>query len=326
MALVRSRPTLAEAIKVTAIGSNAYSVDLSSFFAVGKVPNGGYVAACILEAASIHLSARQQADTLIAHFEFMDRTEIGSAVILIDEVKNGRRLSLIHATLYQQDLLSEAPWVSSTSSRKKILAYVTNGNLEAERGLSLPTDFRLDPNPQAVNLQALARGADENWCRRSLPPEASFNPSMQACEFYVPRQGQIRKSLIDHWIRLPEGQKFTNTSLGYVVDCWPYVVEAYRSPGSDAAKTNPQALEAHSTSISDVYWYPTVTLNMEIKKALPKGGVDWLFMRVNSRQIKNGRLDLEVLILDESGDLLALSQHVNLIVGIERNTNARGSL
>ena len=35
--------------------------------------------------------------------------------------------------------------------------------------------------------------------------------------------------------------------------------------------------------------------------------------------IKNGRMDLEVVVLDEEGDIVALSQHVALIVGAERN-------
>lgn len=344
MASPRSRPTLAEATKVTAIGANAYHADLSPFFAVGQgsfhssqtalndstnestVPNGGYVAACVLEAASVHLRARGQSDCLIAHFEFINRTEVGPSVILINEVKIGRRLSVLHVSLYQCGLLPEAPWVSSTSSRKEILAYVTNGNLEAERGLSLPTDFRLEPTALPVNLRSLPCGKDENWCRRTLPPDASINPSIQACEFYIPRNGQVRRSLIDQWIRLPDSQLFTNTSLGYVVDCWPYVIEAYRATTLGRVETSRQASKHNDVDISGIYWYPTVTLNIETKKALPEHGAEWLFMRVVSRQIKNGRLDLEVLVLDESGDLVAISQHVNLIVGMERNTNSRGSL
>ena len=35
--------------------------------------------------------------------------------------------------------------------------------------------------------------------------------------------------------------------------------------------------------------------------------------------IRNGRLDLEVLIFTESGDLVALSNHVALVLGSERN-------
>jgi len=67
------------------------------------------------------------------------------------------------------------------------------------------------------------------------------------------------------------------------------------------------------------FWYPIVTLNLDIKKALPPGGVEWLFSRVRSKRIRNGRMDIEVTILDEGGDILALSTLVALIVGAERN-------
>ena len=72
-----------------------------------------------------------------------------------------------------------------------------------------------------------------------------------------------------------------------------------------------------------VFWYPTLLLNLEFKKALPEAGVDWLFVRVDSKQIRNGRMDLEVVILDEAGDIVALSHHVALVMGSERNVAQR---
>ena len=39
--------------------------------------------------------------------------------------------------------------------------------------------------------------------------------------------------------------------------------------------------------------------------------------------IKNGRIDLEVVILDEGGNIVALSQHVTLVLGAERNLAER---
>lgn len=67
------------------------------------------------------------------------------------------------------------------------------------------------------------------------------------------------------------------------------------------------------------FWYPTVVLNLDIKKALPLEGAEWLFTRVRAKMIKNGRMDLEVVILDEGGYIVAVSSHVALIVGAERN-------
>lgn len=71
------------------------------------------------------------------------------------------------------------------------------------------------------------------------------------------------------------------------------------------------------------FWYPTVLLNIEFKKPLPEEGVEWLFVRVDTKQIKNGRMDLEIVILDEGGEIVALSQHVALAVDSSRNIAER---
>ncbi|KAJ3554794.1 hypothetical protein NPX13_g10517 [Xylaria arbuscula] len=70
-------------------------------------------------------------------------------------------------------------------------------------------------------------------------------------------------------------------------------------------------------------WYPTLTLNLDIKKALPPEGVEWLHVRVQTKHIKNGRYDYEVMIFDQSGDLIALSHHVAMVLDGTRNTAKR---
>ena len=57
---------------------------------------------------------------------------------------------------------------------------------------------------------------------------------------------------------------------------------------------------------------PTLSMVTEIKKD-PKDS-KWLFMKVRAHQIKNGRFDTEVTIVDEDGELVALSRHVSLVL------------
>jgi hypothetical protein len=71
------------------------------------------------------------------------------------------------------------------------------------------------------------------------------------------------------------------------------------------------------------FWYPTVLLNMDIKKPLPDEGVEWLFSRVAVKQIKNGRMDIEVVTMDAEGDIVMLSHHVSLAVSSARNMAGR---
>ena len=149
-------------------------------------------------------------------------------------------------------------------------------------------------------------------------PYASFRKASLNVHFYLPRKGQSEKSFADEWLRFPNGERFTMESLGYVADTWPQIVEAYR--GGDGYFPG---MEKPAGNRLPIFWYPTLLLNLEIKKVLPPEGVEWLFVRVSAKQIKNGRLDLEVVILDEGGDIVALSQHVTLVVGNERNRAER---
>lgn len=74
-------------------------------------------------------------------------------------------------------------------------------------------------------------------------------------------------------------------------------------------------------------WFPTIVLNLEVKAVLPKSGVEWLAIRVSSKQIKDGRFDLEVSVRDTEGEMVALSHHVAMILTMERNTKkAKASL
>jgi hypothetical protein len=59
--------------------------------------------------------------------------------------------------------------------------------------------------------------------------------------------------------------------------------------------------------------YPTLSITTEIKND-PKGA-KWLFMRIETHEIRNGRFDTNVVVVDENGDLIALSKHVSLALG-----------
>ena len=52
-------------------------------------------------------------------------------------------------------------------------------------------------------------------------------------------------------------------------------------------------------------------MTTEIKKD-PKGA-KWLFLKLVTRKISNGRFDTDCYLVDEEGDLVALSKHVSLV-------------
>lgn len=291
-----------------------------------------------LSIARIHMTARNQPHTLTAHWEFLARSAVGRCVFVVEDVKLGRQTSVLHIRLYQSPdgypsaaLPDHMPWVASSLVKKPIAtAYVTQTNFATERGITLDTGYELHPPVPPVNLSRLlpekGEPEDEHWMPMPIP-DTAFKKirNLSNCMYFVPRRGQPRKGTVDMWLRLPNNEKFTPDRLGYVIDAWPTVVESYRpsppAPGDETVSDE----DKHLTPFpwDQVFWYPTVVMNLEVKKALAEEGEEWLFMRSAARQIRNGRLDLQVLVYDRHGDLVALSSHVNLVLGAERNVAGR---
>ncbi|KAL0941380.1 thioesterase family protein [Colletotrichum truncatum] len=304
----------AEATRVTKLNSNVYGAKLASAWCIGSVPNGGYVASVILQAASLHLAARGQPDTISAHFEYVNRTEVGPAILVVDEVKLGRTLSTLHITLYQHDLQSSEPWIGS-NSRKNVVAYLTNTSISLEKGLTLDSGWAMTPPLKPVNFTLLTLDNDPHWVMmgQKTARSISFARAHHNVEHYVPREG-VRRGMADMWLRLKGGQKFTNAALGYVADAYPTIIEGWR-PRRDEEQTPFRS--------DEMFWYPTLTLNLDVKRGLPETGVEWLFIRTMAKVIRNGRLDLEVIVLDQDQNVVALSNHVNMVLSAERNLKER---
>jgi len=251
------------------------------------------------------LAAQNQPHTIAFHVDFLRRTQEGPCAFKVTDTKLGRQTSIIH--------------ISMSQGREEVVGYITRSNLVTEEGLSLDTDFALHPAPLPVDLAKLLEDKDEHWARQPDMPFARFRKASTKVQFHFPRQGQLHKSVGDQWIHLTTGEKITNETLGFIADMFAMPVEQIRG------KENPYEVKASAEAkqTSALYWYPTVLLNIDFKKLLPEEGVDWLFSRCKAKQIKNGRMDLEIVIMDAEGDIVALSHHVCLVLPASRNTAAR---
>ncbi|KAF2141882.1 uncharacterized protein K452DRAFT_250820 [Aplosporella prunicola CBS 121167] len=289
--------TFQEATAVKIVDSHTYSAHFHSEWCVGSVPHGGYVTSCFLRVAAEHfrttLAAQNQPHTITLHSEFLRRTQQGPALFKVRDAKLGRQTSVIHVSLTQDD-------------REEVVSYITNSNMNTEQGLTFETNWSLQPPPPAVDLARLVKGEEKTWAVKPNP-FPKFRKVLEQVQMYLPRDGQVMGSLADEWLHMKNDEKFTNASLGLVCDLFPALIEALSITDKE----------------SKLYWFPTLLLNLDIKKCLPEEGVDWLFVRVRAKQIKNGRQDLEVVVLDENADIVALSHHVALILPAERNTAER---
>ncbi|EXM16460.1 hypothetical protein FOTG_15263 [Fusarium oxysporum f. sp. vasinfectum 25433] len=312
-------PSLGVNSRVTQQEMTTFTVNLDQAFAVGTVPHGGYISAMFLRAASIYLAPYEQPDTFAAHWHFLSATHIGPAVLVVEEVRRGRALSILHITLYQEGLLFASPWISN-KSKKKVAAYVTNTLLNGEQGLSLPTGFELSAPPPSVHLTKLATDEDPNWERLHMVV-MDIAPMMQHVEFYSPKYKQTPPATWDLWLRMSNNERWTTWALGYIADVAPaLIIEGYRPTDLDAP------VPEDRFAFDKIFWMPTVSMSLDVKKALPKEGEEWLRIRISAKVIKDGRYDAEVIVFDREDDVVALSNHVALILGGERNWGRKEKL
>ncbi|KAH0601852.1 hypothetical protein MHUMG1_00731 [Metarhizium humberi] len=312
-------PSLEQHTQVTRLSDQIFSADLSEELCIGSVPNGGYVGSVILRAAQEYLTPQGQTDTLKIHIQYLNRTAAGQAYLVVEEAKMGRNSSVLHISLHQHGLLESRPWLDPAASRAKgeVVAYVTNTDLDKEQGLTLTTGWIMPYEPAPADLTRMREGSDPKWKRLHIPLMGRVS-SINTLEYYFQRTGHATPSTHDYWLRCANGEPFTNISLGFVADAAAALIpEAYRQrDGSQPPKEGEIAFD-------QAYWYPTVTMAIEVKKKLPAGGEEWLRMRASSKAISNGRSDMEIIVFDTSGDLVALSHHVCMAVDFARNIKER---
>lgn len=270
---------------------------------------------------------RNQVHVANLHLEFMRKTEVGVAIFTVRDVKIGSRLSNLHLTLSQEE-------EGSGVMVERVMGYITMTDMRSEEGLSLDTGYRMLPEPLPVSLADLAANKDINYVKRGRDPVAHIRRAATNMQTYLARPSRrpsdFPKAIIDQWVRfhpLGKNGKHTNDSLGYVVDIFPQIVEKYVNPDIEAATLERDMTEQEARELikgsppRKAHWYPTLSLNLDVKKALSKDGVEWLFVRVQAYKIQNGRFDLQVTVLDQDGDLVATSSHASLVLDMSRNIN-----
>ncbi|TEY49444.1 hypothetical protein BOTCAL_0286g00030 [Botryotinia calthae] len=296
----------ANATKVQQLTSHTYSANFPDDWCIGSVPHGGFVTGVFLKVSALHfrttLSAQNQPNPITLHLEFLRRTGAGPALFTVQDTKLGRQTSVLHVTLSQGD-------------RVEVVGYITHSNTATEEGVSSPHTHVLHPTPLPVSLSLLKTDNDPNYFLEGMP-FSNFRKASTKAHTYFPRT-QPSPIISDEWIRLSTGEYWTDESLGYACDM-------FSLPTGFLPETT-----AHSESKPAIpgakYWFPTLCLSIDFKKSLPSNGAEWLFIRVERKQTRNGRMDIELTAWDEGGDLVAISHHVALVVGSERNTSARTS-
>ena len=334
--------TFADLCPITPTSSHTYDVSLAEEWIIGTVPNGGYTTTNFLICARTHMQTThpnlKQPHPINLHLEFLRRTSVGPATFIVRDVKLGSRITNLHMTLTQ----------NNDPKTSIVEGYIMMSNLANEAGLSLDTSYKLHPAPIPASLTQLAsHGEDTHYRRRGPEPFPEFRRAVLNCALYLlkpaSRPAHFPKSIGDQWIRLApiqNGQhalgsgRWTNDALGFLCDMFPQIIEQYLNPVAEQAAITCSTAEEMRAVIKKIqqsggdapkqrYWYPTLTLTMNVKKLLPPEGVDWLFVRVQAKVIQRGRFDLEVSVWDEGGEMVASSMHASLALDSSRNTTRK---
>jgi hypothetical protein len=266
---------------------------------------------------------------------FLRRTVAGPATLIVEDSKLGLRTSTIHVTLSQDD---DSTKKQNKKSTARVVGYITVSDPISDVGHSNPSTWELYPpapsgGPPAVvvTVDNVSLSPDNNtqtkWRQTGPTDWAKFRRVEHQCITFGPTSENKKPGALDQWARLRTvtsgsstagNGKWTNETLPFLSDWFPAGLEEVGSQALSSLSSPPSTRPKIPP-----FWYPTVTLNIDFKKSLPAEGVDWLYSRVVMKSVRNGRMDIEVIIMDEQGEIVALCSHIGLVVPIERNTSGR---
>ena len=333
-----------EAIRVTPVTSHTYSANLRPEWCIGGVPCGGYAAAVLHRLATTHLSithaARFKSQRLLPislQLSFLRRTDVGPALLTVHDTKLGARTSTIHVSLAQSRRKSSSP------PEDKIVGYITISPEQADQvGPTITIEDQeqllhpLTPGSGSngeVNLDAL--GATEHDGLWELYPAYPLIAAYHQLDVYTPpfpaQHGARLGTVVEQWARFRPGgnadtgpgpvSRWSNEAVMFLADIFPRALLRLASAmtllngNDDGSEAKPEQ-EAEDKFR---FWYPTVTMNVDVKKSLPIEGVDWLYCRVLTKTVRSGRQDVEANIVLPNGELVATGIQVGLTVDVARN-------
>ena len=206
-------------------------------------------------------------------------------------------------------------------------------DLSDEKGATFDTQWDLHPPASSVNIAELETNSSSEWVRYVTPYSRRGWFRLQSLvHFFLPVK-LARPSIADEWITPTDPRNaFTNDTLGIVADLWAPFFENF-NPSSTVKhsklieiamqqRDRPDGKSELSDTLQRQGWtspfiLTTVSMSLEIKKKLPQEGVKWLFVRAYAKAVRNGKFDVEVLIMDRAMNLIALSHQVALVAKFE---------
>ena len=205
---------------------------------------------------------------------------------------------------------------------------VSNINRRTSKGITQPTGFELDPPIPSINFDRVLENSDPNWFLFQVPyKKKSFNKCLSNILFVFEKEAHQDKNVMQCWLGLsnPE-ERWTTDKLGIACDMYVPALENYfgsrrsaQGMVDEAMKWREQGLPPQHTEWDLPRWYTTVNMTVDVKRTLPAEGVKWLFTRMRTSEVTDGRLDVHGQMWDEGGNLIALAQYLWFVVDTSRS-------
>ncbi|KAL4869928.1 hypothetical protein BDV12DRAFT_167092 [Aspergillus spectabilis] len=339
-----------DAIRVAPIDSHTYSAVVRPEWCIGPVPLGGYTASILYRATAVHFKNthgsryKSTPEPTTLYISFINRAVVGPALLKVQDVKIGGRISTIHVTLSQlaDKHLSDHPatpdvtFLTQNEDQLEVkqVAYITASPPKTESGPSATGPWGLYPPPPrgsqddgSINFPALARNSrDGEWRRYSYPAWAT---ALRQLEVYGPGPQALatvedrKRRVVDQWVRFcPCGKvgRWTNEAVILLMEVYPVASDRMGalelSRLSSLGRVRDTAVE--SLPAEQLFRCPTITMTLDLKTRLPPEGVEWLYTRVTNKMLRGGRGDVDLVAVDQQGELIALCAQTALMVDVNR--------
>ncbi|KAI8339589.1 thioesterase-like superfamily-domain-containing protein [Chlamydoabsidia padenii] len=283
-------------------GSHIYSGEALKNFAVGEVPNGGYVVCVMFDSVLDHYSQRYQSDPVALNAFFLRKSQVGSIIVEIQDLKTNRKgYCVSKAVIKQTRQPTSAPLHSLADYHPadyidKVVGIFTMGNMNHEQGVSWNHHESLPLRPDHRDLVPLHFEHMDDLVYVHVDPR------------YLPEDTQPRPMEMHQTIEFRDQRPNDFKSLAYWCDMF----------------VPPPNTLGHSV-LNGKLWCATMQMEVQFKKKCSPGlkKVSGSFVTTT---LKNSRFDIDGWIRDTDGELLATTRHQCLALPWERNTPKKSKL
>ena len=249
-----------------------HKIAISDLWNVGTIPNGGYLMACAAK-AMVESSSHPHPLSLTAYF--LDKTDVGDAIISSKLLKKAKSISTLTASILQEKDPTEEG--DDQFERVRLTGAFTDFSYlkgESYNEKTAPSIARFEVCKPVDDLFPPLRMYEQFNMR--------FDPATPGC-LNANKNNPLESNL---WLEFKDGSPFDVFSLIMAADVMPPAVfNRFGAAG----------------------WVPTIEMTVNIR-AIPQ--VSRLQIRLRTNYVSSGILEEDVEIWDEQGNLLAISRQI----------------